>query len=71
MVDLQLLEYKKSHFLCGDRFTLRSKNLMVAGTTFSQAKDNVEIRAPHYSSLELTKGVRVWGTRVAMMFIKI
>jgi hypothetical protein len=60
--DLQLLEYKKAHFLGGERFILHSKNLMVAGTTFSNAKDNVEIRAPHYSSLESNKGERVWGS---------
>lgn len=62
--DLQLLEYQKNHFLGGERFILPSKNLIVAGTTFPNAKDNVEKKTPgkHYSSILRNKKGRIFGS---------
>ena len=61
---LQLLEFQKNHFLGGERFMLHSKNLIVAATTFEDAKDEIEKESPgnHYSGLIPNKKGRIFGT---------
>ena len=61
---LQLLEFQKNHFLGGERFMLHSKNLIVAATTFGDAKDEIEKKSPgnHYSGLIPNKRGRIFGS---------
>ena len=61
---LQLLEFQKNHFLGAERFVLHSKNLIVAATTFGDAKDDIEKKSPgnHYSGLITNKRGRIFGS---------